>query len=541
MMASLFQMNTASTSRSRSLPSNTVGNPKGELKAITTRSGLVLDGPTIPTPPSFINPEEDERVKETLTNPNLSEYTIKVPPPPKIHKALLSNNEKLQELANTPLNKNCPAVILKKLAEKLRDPGKFLIPYGFSELKCKALADLGASINLMPLSVWKKLGLPELISTRMTLELTNRAICTPARIARYVFILVGKFYFPVDFVIVDYKSDPKVPLILGRPFLQTARALIDVHGEEMILRDGGGNVLLEKLLDLDSTKVLQTPLHVNPLSGSTTYSSSPNPLLEELADELALITFTSKYNDDLQFDIESVLKEIEFLLHQDIDSSLKDSIDHCSLANLKNNFVDSMPEMFTDEPALDYSSPLIFDEYDDDFLEVESDAENFYDDPFDSKGEKIKESKLLMDELDPPCDFLPSSEYDSFTSEDFSRVDAKPSTNNEDKVFNPGILIQENLFEIITRVVQDKKLATSNASLVLEDFDPPLYEPLFFKEVPRMKNDSVELEVKAKQGLFGNPNSSDVQFVSFSPGQREINGDDEDSELSHATSTTSTS
>nr|GEV26175.1 hypothetical protein [Tanacetum cinerariifolium] len=144
-----------------------------------------------------------------------------------------------------------------------------------------------------------------------------------------------------------------------------------------------------------------------------------------------------------------------------------------------------MPEMFTDEHVPDYSSPLIFDEYDDDFFEVESDAENVYDDPFDSKGEKIKESKLLIDELDLPCDFLPPSEYDSFISQDFFRVDAKPSTNNEDNIFNPGILSQENPFEIITRVVQDKKLAISNASLVLEDFDPPLYEPLFFKEVPR--------------------------------------------------------
>nr|GEZ95734.1 reverse transcriptase domain-containing protein [Tanacetum cinerariifolium] len=92
------------------------------------------------------------------------------------------------------------------------DPGKFLIPCGFSELKCKALANLGASINLMPLSVWKKLGLPELIPTHMTFKLVNRAICTPAGIARYVFIPVGKFTFPADFVIVYYESDPRVPL-----------------------------------------------------------------------------------------------------------------------------------------------------------------------------------------------------------------------------------------------------------------------------------------------------------------------------------------
>nr|GEV02625.1 hypothetical protein [Tanacetum cinerariifolium] len=82
MMASLLQMNTASTSEPESLPSNTVANPKGKLKTITTRSDFVLDGPTVPTPPSFINSEEDERLEETLTDLDLSEYTIKFPPPP---------------------------------------------------------------------------------------------------------------------------------------------------------------------------------------------------------------------------------------------------------------------------------------------------------------------------------------------------------------------------------------------------------------------------------------------------------------------------
>ncbi|GJV87824.1 hypothetical protein Tco_1531762 [Tanacetum coccineum] len=81
MMASFFQMNTASTSGQGSLPSNTVANPKGKLKAITTRSGLVLDGPSVPMPSPFINLEEDERVEETLTDPELVEYTIKVPHP----------------------------------------------------------------------------------------------------------------------------------------------------------------------------------------------------------------------------------------------------------------------------------------------------------------------------------------------------------------------------------------------------------------------------------------------------------------------------
>nr|GEV73802.1 reverse transcriptase domain-containing protein [Tanacetum cinerariifolium] len=406
---------------------------------ITTRSGLVIDGPTVPTPSQSINPEEDERVEETFTDPDLAEYTI------------------------------------------------------------------------------KKLGLPKLIPTRMTLELANRAICTPAGIATDVFISVGKFTCPADFVIVDYESDPRVPLILERPFLRTARALIDVYGEEMILRDGderltlnmrhdtssyskqpqkesinlinvfnnssadfledlfsyhpeGCNILSEKLPDLDSTKDLHPPLHDNPLSGSTTY-----PLLEEFANELP-----SEYDDNLY---------------------LKDSIDQKNRVNLADIFVDSIPEMFTDKHTLDYSSPLIFDVYADDFLEVESDAENIYNDPFDSKGEKIKESKLLIDELDLPCDFHPPSEYDSFISQDFFRVDALPSTNNEDKIFNPGILIQENPVEIITRVVQDKKLAISNASLVFEDFDPPFYEPLFFKEVPKTMDMTIDQQVVLDEAI----------------------------------------
>nr|GEY38227.1 reverse transcriptase domain-containing protein [Tanacetum cinerariifolium] len=407
MMASLLQINTASGSGS--LPSNTIPNPKGKLKAITTRSGLVTDGPTVPTPPKSSTPEVDERVEETFTDPDLAEYTIK-----KMLKALLSNKEKLQELANIPLNENCLAVILKKLPEKLKDPGKFLIPCGFSELKWKALADLGASINLMPLSIWKRLGLPELIPTRMTLEVANNAICTPAGISRDVFVPVNKFTFPADFVIIDYESDPKVPLILGRPFLRTARALINVHGEERILRDGSAN-----------------PAAI---------------------------------------------------------------------------FVDPIPEMFTDDHAFDYSSPLIFYVYDDEFLEVESDSVNVYDDPFDSKGEKIKEvdvlpstnnedkedkikeSKLLINELDLPrsSDFLPSPECDSFLYEDFSEVDDWPLTNNEDKVFKPGILIHENLSEVTVQVTPDKnvkKIFISNASLILEDFDPPLYELPFYKEV----------------------------------------------------------
>ncbi|GJY40204.1 reverse transcriptase domain-containing protein [Tanacetum coccineum] len=591
-MASFFQMNTASTSGLGSLPSNTIANPRGELKAITTRSGLVLDGPSVYMPPPFINPKEDERAEETLTDPELAEYTIKVPPPlvqkakptslknyvvhkrdplhpnipypsrmhqekqqekdevqihkfwqmfkqlhinisladalilipkyQKMLKSLLSNKEKLLELANTPLNENCSAVILKKLPEKLGDPGKFLIPCGFSELKCKALADLGASINLMPLSVWKKLGLPELISTRMTLELANRAICTPAGIARDVFVLVGKFTFPADFVIVDYESDPRVPLILGRPFLRTARALIDVHGEEMILRDGDKSLILNmrhdtssysnnpqkesiNMIDIynvsyedyledlfankKSTNHLNLPpSHDNPLSGSTT-SSSPSLTtseisdysLEEFADELALIESFPPGNDDMT--PEDVIRGIEYLLNHDPLAEYSPN----------NDLIDTIPEMFTDEHTLDFSSPPKYDDANDDLFDLKSDNDEcgkiLYDDPFDSKENKIKDFKLLIDEIDPTrsSDFLPSPECDSVLYKDFSEVDALPSTNNEDKVFNPGILIYENHFEVTNLATPDKNMKKiSYASLILKDFNPPLYELPFHKEVPEL-------------------------------------------------------
>ncbi|GJR66728.1 reverse transcriptase domain-containing protein [Tanacetum coccineum] len=137
-------------------------------------------------------------------------------------KSLLSNKEKLFELARTPLNEHCLAVFLKRLPQKLRALDKFLIPCDFLGMDvCLALADLGASINLMPLSVWKKLSLPELTPTCMTLELADRSISRPIGVAEDVFIKVGKFNFPADFVVVDFNVDPRVPLILGRSFLKT--------------------------------------------------------------------------------------------------------------------------------------------------------------------------------------------------------------------------------------------------------------------------------------------------------------------------------
>nr|GEW45578.1 reverse transcriptase domain-containing protein [Tanacetum cinerariifolium] len=150
---------------------------------------------------------------------------------------LLNNKEKLFGLATTLMNEKCSVVILKKLLEKLRDPGKFLIPCDFPELvECLAFADLGASINLMHLSIGEKLSLPELTPTQMILELADRSTTRPAGIVEDVFVKVGKFHFSTNFVVVDYVIDPRVPLIIGIPFLRTGRALIDVYCEELTLQ-----------------------------------------------------------------------------------------------------------------------------------------------------------------------------------------------------------------------------------------------------------------------------------------------------------------
>ncbi|GJT14527.1 reverse transcriptase domain-containing protein [Tanacetum coccineum] len=243
------------------------------MKAITTRSGVAYEGPSIPTNPSpkkVVERETEETTDKEQTNfqgstahiqPSVNPIPISEPDVPKTlpklnipypsrlndqklrEKAtnqienLLTNKDKLFELAKIPLNENCSAMLLKKLPEKLGDPDKFLIPCDFSGMDvCHALADLGASINLMPLSIWKKLSLPELTPTRMTLELADRSITRPKGVAEDVFVKVGKFHFPTDFVVVDFDADPRVPLILGRSFLRTGRALIDVYGEEITLR-----------------------------------------------------------------------------------------------------------------------------------------------------------------------------------------------------------------------------------------------------------------------------------------------------------------
>nr|GEX59112.1 reverse transcriptase domain-containing protein [Tanacetum cinerariifolium] len=152
-------------------------------------------------------------------------------------KALIRNKEKLSEMARTLMNEHCSTIILNKLPRKLGDPDKFLIPCEFPGMdECLALADPSASINLMPLSVWEALLLPKLTPTCMTLKLADRSVSKPIGIAKDVSFKVGVFHFPADFVVADFEPDPRFPLILWRCFLNTSRALIDVHKGELTLR-----------------------------------------------------------------------------------------------------------------------------------------------------------------------------------------------------------------------------------------------------------------------------------------------------------------
>ncbi|GKA62690.1 hypothetical protein Tco_0762209 [Tanacetum coccineum] len=332
MLSKFISSNTASSSNSGNLPSQTVTNPREHVNAITTRSGKTCEGPSTPLVPTSVvytplkepeqNPEtsmdkvqnpssestahvppsEDHdsifieipkpKAKETVQkpiSPDPNSYQPKLPYPERMKvrekdkpSAQQSRNkEKLEKIAITTVNAECYAIILNKVHEKLEDPGKFLISCASQELdRTNALANFGASINLLPHSIYKQLGLGALKPTRMTLELANRSVTHP--------------------------MDTRVPIILGRPFLRTAKALIDLYEEKLTLRVGNNKlVFYAEKSEKSKNKQFAHAISVidfskdEPFSGSTTIhsdalppSSSPvktSDNTEEFADELTLL------------------------------------------------------------------------------------------------------------------------------------------------------------------------------------------------------------------------------------------------------------
>ncbi|GJR00160.1 reverse transcriptase domain-containing protein [Tanacetum coccineum] len=246
MLSNYFQMNKPTSSGP--LPSNIVANPKGDLKAITTRSGVSYDGPPIP-PPFSSSPKEVEREPEIV--------------------------------------------------------------------KCLALADLGASINLMPLSIWRKLSLPKLTPTQINLKLADRSTTRPTGIAEDVFVRVGKFHFPAGFVVVDYVFHPRVPLILGRPFLRTARALIDVYACKEYSQEVLG-------ISDNSESGNPTPIFEPIIAKSSPFLTpfkGGDFILEEIEACFASDSVPPRI-DDAEFDPEGNIRLIEEMLNKDPYSPL---------------------------------------------------------------------------------------------------------------------------------------------------------------------------------------------------------------------------
>ncbi|GJV68462.1 DNA-directed DNA polymerase [Tanacetum coccineum] len=227
-------------------------NPAGSNEDLTNDRPQITSKPVVqpsnevqppPVPfPKTLRKEKDEAQQIKFLE-NLKQLHINYT---KFLKGLLTNQARLEEACKISMNERCSAVLLNKISSKEKDPRSFTIPCDIGQLHIdNALADLGASISLMPYTMYKKLGLGEPKATRMSLELTDRSIQYPRGIIENVLIKVDKFVLPIDFVILDMPKDSRVPMILGRPFLATARAMIDVFNKKITLRVGDDEVIFD--------------------------------------------------------------------------------------------------------------------------------------------------------------------------------------------------------------------------------------------------------------------------------------------------------
>ncbi|GKA21328.1 reverse transcriptase domain-containing protein, partial [Tanacetum coccineum] len=325
--------------------------------------------------------------------------------------SLLRNKEKLEEIAITTVNAECSAIIMNKVPEKLEDPGKFLIPCTLQELdRTSALADSGASINLLPHSIYKQLGLEALTPTRMTLELANRSITHPMGIAEDVVVRVDGFTFLADFVVVNFEPDPRVPIILGRPFLRTAKALIDLYEEKLTLRVGSDElVFYAEKSEKSKNKQFAHAISVidfskdEPFSGSTTNHSNTFPPsyspvnnsdnLEEFAAELTPLKkdvhFQVYSNPLFEFDDNFTSRNVNPLFNEmDVDVEKKNSnVSDSDEPVLLNTPLSNKDECFAPKDDIDIDAFLA--------MEVSSNFEEGY---FHSEGDVTFLDNLLSND-----------------------------------------------------------------------------------------------------------------------------------------------
>nr|GEU70308.1 reverse transcriptase domain-containing protein [Tanacetum cinerariifolium] len=289
MFGQFMKMNTASSLGSETLPGNTITNPKEDLKVV----------------------ERETKATKNTVHPTNNGSTEDVQPPVALTESLILNSEPVIsptiELVASPIS---------ALKPNLRTS----IPMA----ECLALADLDTIINLMPLSVWNKLSLPDLSPMCMTLELADRSISRPVGVAEDVFVKVGTFHFPADFVVVDFDADPRVPLILGRSFLKTERALIDVFEANRIdVIDMACEEYSQEVLGFSDVVSSGNPTpYYDPIVFTTSLTLTPfgnsNFLLEEFDAFLALEDDpTSSEVDQSYVDTERDILLLEAFLNND--------------------------------------------------------------------------------------------------------------------------------------------------------------------------------------------------------------------------------
>nr|XP_017250814.1 PREDICTED: uncharacterized protein LOC108221447 [Daucus carota subsp. sativus] len=197
--------------------------------------------PPIPFPQRLHNKKLEKQYEKFLQtfrqlhiNIPFADALAQMPLYAKFLKEMLSRKRKLEDVETITLNAECSAVIQKSIPQKLKDPGSFSLPCTIGKMEnIKALCDLGASVSLMPYSICKRLGLGELKKTRISLQLADRTIKHPLGVIEDVLVKVDKFFIPCDFVVLDMDEDVEMPIILGRPFLATARTTIDVKAGKL--------------------------------------------------------------------------------------------------------------------------------------------------------------------------------------------------------------------------------------------------------------------------------------------------------------------
>ncbi|GKB48212.1 reverse transcriptase domain-containing protein [Tanacetum coccineum] len=480
------------------------------MKAITTRSGISYDGPTIPPPSSPLSKEVEREPEVT--------------------------KDKVQTTSSRNTSHVQPLVVQVPILEPDLD-------------ECLALADLGASIKLMPFSVWKKLSLPELTPTRMTLELTNRSVAYPVGVAEDIFVKVGKFHFPADFVVVDYDVDPRVPLILGRPFLRTARALIDVHSEELTLRvndeaitfnvehtsrysyrydDESVNLIdvidvtceeyaQEVLRFSDSSKSGNPTLSLDPIITTSSPSLTPfeggDFVLEEI--EACLISdLIPPGIDDADFDPEGDILLLEKLLNDDPSYPLHPKELHFEELKMIKSSIDDSPTLdILGGNSVTFSN-LLFD-VNDDFTSSDDESlpkedvleENFkiysnppfeFDDEYISSGINPLFNEVLED----------IENKDSYVSKlDEPALLVTPlSDANEDECFNPGGDIDEIDADVSTDIKDGYHDSEGDIiylkSLFINDTIPNLAPEVFVDHDPKSLNDEPKIDnLKIKENV----------------------------------------